>query len=109
MLHRAEPEAAAIAADYGNANGFCFGEPVALYRRRSGCRFCRQRGAVVKVRGDNRVTGNLSARPRPLAPLQPHPRIAIAHDVPQGAACGLTMRLRGGSKEKPRYCQRGSE
>src|SRR5438477_12642312 len=35
-----------------------------------------------KVRGRNRITGNRSARSRPLAPSQPPPRIAIASDVP---------------------------
>src|SRR5439155_5823391 len=39
-----------------------------------------------KVRGRSRVTGNLSARSRPLAPPQHHPRIAIAGDFPREAA-----------------------
>jgi len=38
--------------------------------------------AQAKVRGRNRITGNRSARSRPLAPSQPPPRIAIASDVP---------------------------
>ena len=38
--------------------------------------------AQAKVRGRNRITGNRSARSRPLAPSQPPPRIAIANDVP---------------------------
>src|SRR5438067_12090091 len=39
-----------------------------------------------KVRGRDRITGNRSVRSRPLAPPQPPPRIAIAGDVPRGAA-----------------------
>jgi hypothetical protein len=42
--------------------------------------------AQAKVRGRNRTTGNRSVRSRPLAPSQPPPRIAIASDVPRGAA-----------------------
>jgi hypothetical protein len=38
-----------------------------------------------KARGRNRITGNLSARSRPLAPPQHHPRIAIAGDIPPGS------------------------
>jgi hypothetical protein len=43
-------------------------------------------GQPEKVRGRNRITGNLNVRSRPLAPPQHPPRIAIAGDVPRGAA-----------------------
>jgi len=39
-----------------------------------------------KVRGRNRIAGNRSVRSRPLAPLRPTQRIAIASDAPRGAA-----------------------
>ena len=43
-------------------------------------------GGDGKGEGATRVTGNLSARSRPLAPPQHHSRIAIAGDFPRGAA-----------------------
>jgi hypothetical protein len=49
-----------------------------------------------KVRGRNRVTGNLSARSLPLAPPAAPPRIAIAGDFPRGAASWCrTLHRRG--------------
>ena len=48
---------------------------------------------LAKVRGRNRITGNRSVRSRPLAPSQPPPRIAIAGDVPRGAAKGRLSKL----------------
>src|ERR1043166_5864909 len=43
-------------------------------------------GRPEKVRGRHRITANLNVRSRPLAPPQHPPRIAIAGDVPRGAA-----------------------
>src|SRR5690348_10857933 len=44
-----------------------------------------------KCEGANRITGNLSVRSQPLAPSQLQPRVAIASDVPRGAASSLVL------------------
>src|SRR5204863_6853785 len=44
------------------------------------------RALRAKVRGRNRITRNRSVQSRSLAPSPPPPRIAIASDVPRGAA-----------------------
>src|ERR1051326_2305801 len=49
-----------------------------------------------EARGRNRVTGNHSARSRPLAPPQHLPRIAIARDFPRGAASRYRTLYRSG-------------
>jgi hypothetical protein len=86
--HRAEPDLATQVAQHGS------GMLVPDWARLLRCTECGERdadfvmsgGNQSKVRGRNRVTGNLSVRSRPLAPSQPPPRIAIAGDVPRGAA-----------------------
>jgi hypothetical protein len=62
--------------------------PLLSTRSAAGWHFQRR-----KARGRNRIAGNFSARSRPLAPPQPQPRIAIAGDVPRGAASRLLGRI----------------
>jgi len=96
MNVRTEGNAPLPVGGYGCSRllAWSIGEP------RPRCREWDARGPTkAKVRGRNRITGNRSVRSRSLAPSPPPPRIAIASDVPRGAAS--TMEGEEGSRLVP--------
>jgi hypothetical protein len=92
-LHRANGAAGGVAVRHAELHAFQ-GSPARAVPARvspwlAGSLLIPAMICMLKVRGRNRVTGNLSARSRPLAPPQHRPRIAIADDFPRGAARGF--------------------